>query len=238
MSHFAVALLLAGGAQAEPPGDEFLTEGRAHYSQGKEELIIRHFFGDERGGFFLDVGSYKWMELSTTLYLEEHLGWTGIAIDANSEFAKGFEENRPGTKFFSYIVTDHSGGELTFYVAEGSEGISSVDRSWIANFFRAFFPNAKPKVREVTVPTITLNDLLDREGVEKIDLLSMDIEGHEPEALAGFDIRRFRPRLVCIESNPKLRAKLLNYFIENGYERIEAYDAHDVGNWYFRPASD
>ena len=34
-----------------------------------------------------------------------------------------------------------------------------------------------------TVPTITLNDLLDREGVKVIDLLSMDIEQHEPQAL-------------------------------------------------------
>ena len=83
------------------------------------------------------------------------------------------------------------------------------------------------------VPAITLNDLLDRLGVEKIDFLSLDIEGHEPAALRGFDIERFAPELVCIEK-PRKSAEILGYFGAHGYERIERYREYDRTNWYFQ----
>jgi len=49
------------------------------------------------------------------------------------------------------------------------------------------------------VSTITLDDLLGREGVAHVDFLSLDIEGAEPAALAGFSIGRFQPALACVE---------------------------------------
>ena len=95
-----------------------------------------------------------------------------------------------------------------------------------------------PEPRTITVPTITLNKVLDDRGIEKIDFLSMDIEGAEPMALAGFDIQRFRPRLVCIEAHtsPEQEQQLMKYFEVNGYQRLDEYLDHDIVNWYFAPA--
>jgi hypothetical protein len=89
---------------------------------------------------------------------------------------------------------------------------------------------------EVRVPTITLDDLLDRNGVTKIDFVSMDIEQGEPAALAGFDIERFAPDLVCIEALPEVQAPILEYFAGHGYRRIERYLEYDGRNWYYTPA--
>jgi FkbM family methyltransferase len=213
--------------------DDPLALGPKRYSQHDEELVIRHFFGDRRDGVFLDVGAYDWKLNSTTLYLEKHLGWTGIAVDALERFRAGYEKNRPGTHFFTYIVGERSGEIATIYVADALSSVVEdhldtirTHREHIDQF------EAKP----VQVPTITLTDLLDREGVEKIDFLSMDIEEAEPAALAGFDIERFRPELVCIEVAKRTREPLLAYFSAHGYERIDAYLAVDEVNWYFRPA--
>ena len=87
------------------------------------------------------------------------------------------------------------------------------------------------------VPSITLDALLDREGVEKVDLLAMDIEGHEPEALAGFDIERFQPKLAVIEGKDPAVAQ---YFERHGYALIERYLPYDPVNRYFerRPSGD
>ena len=73
------------------------------------------------------------------------------------------------------------------------------------------------------------------EGVTKVDLLSMDIEQGEPAALAGFDIQRFRPELVCIEALPEVSDAILEYFTRHGYRRIERYLEYDKANWYFTP---
>ena len=65
----------------------------------------------------------------------------------------------------------------------------------------------------------------------------MDIELAEPKALAGFDIDRYRPALVCIEGQHDVRQEILNYFQRHGYVLIGRYLRADVKNLYFTPAS-
>jgi hypothetical protein len=62
------------------------------------------------------------------------------------------------------------------------------------------------------VPTITLTDFRDAEGIRKIGLRSIDIELHEPMAVKGFDIKRFKPALVCTGALPPVRQQILDYF--------------------------
>ncbi len=75
--------------------------------------------------------------------------------------------------------------------------------------------------------------MLDGLGVKAVDFLSMDIEEHEPAALAGFDIERFHPAFVCVEAHPAVRDALWRYFRRHGYVRQDQYLAWDSANWYF-----
>jgi FkbM family methyltransferase len=235
--------LLACGESTSPASEsperrDIVNTGTKRYSQFDEELVIRDFFQDRTEGVFLDVGSSTPMKNSTTYYLEAHLGWSGIAIDALPEFAPQYERLRSRTRFFSYIVTDHSGTVESFYRVKGATGLSTTipGREW---------EGRELQTEELKIPTITLDELLDQNGVERIDFLSLDIEGGAPKALAGFDIERFAPELVCVEKygidesgklDPDLHPqKLLDYFREHGYERVERYDANDEVNWYFAP---
>ena len=110
--------------------------------------------------------------------------------------------------------------------------MSSTDRRLASG--KAFGTDVEPE--EVQIETITLDDLLDRERVTKIDLLSMDIEGHEPKGLAGFDIERFQPELVVVEGQvvAESERKVRTYFEEHGYELIEKYRPFDTVNRYFK----
>lgn len=209
--------------------DAFLASGKKRYSERKEELIIRHFFQDKKKGFFVDIGCYHPKDFSTTYYLEKHLGWSGIGVDALPEFEPLYRKLRPRTRFFNYIVTDHSGGMETLHVAGP---LSSTSPDWLDHF------QDEKTAKTIRVPTITMNELLNRNGVMKIDFLSMDIELGEPAALAGFDIERFRPSFICIEASLPNRKFLSDYFEEHGYELLEKYIEHDILNWYFRPRED
>jgi FkbM family methyltransferase len=256
------------GATLDAAAREAILEEESLYSQFNEEIITRHFFGDERGGVFLDVGAYHWRDFSTTYYLEQKLGWSGIAIDALEGLRPSYEKNRKNTRFFAYIVTDHSGTEETLYSAgpissttehhvndvqdyyddktaadHPSQSEADNIRAWWGSLEARMDDGRVPRLTSdmavaVTVPTITLNELLDANGVERIDLLSMDIEQGEPAALAGFDIKRFRPRLVCIEAFGPAKEQIAAYFEENDYVRIHRYDALDHLNWYYQPADD
>jgi FkbM family methyltransferase len=174
----------------------------------------------------VDVGAAQWKDLSTTYFLEKYLGWHGIAIDAQEGYAEGYKQNRPNTKFFGYAVTDKSGETLKLYLAWG---MSSLDPDW----HKHFTGGKDSHLKAVDVPTITLNDLLEQNNVTKIDFLSMDIEGAEPAALAGFDIEKYKPELVCIEAAIEGRGPIATYFEQHGYERID--EKRDTTNWYFKP---
>jgi hypothetical protein len=87
----------------------------------------------------------------------------------------------------------------------------------------------------VKVQTITLDRLLEAERVQRVDFLSMDIEMHEPQALAGFDITRYRPELVCIEAHEPVQKRIDAYFKAKEYKRLDKYLPVDPLNWYYTP---
>jgi FkbM family methyltransferase len=201
--------------------------GPERQTEHEEEWLIRDFFGDRRGGFFVDVGANHHQLLSKTWYLETKLGWSGIAIDALKDFAPGYTTHRPRTRFFPFFVSDRSDEAAQVYVISKNTTVSSGHKEFVSLF-------GTPD-RVDSVPTITLNHLLAAEKVERIDFLSMDIELHEPEALRGFDLRRYTPALVCIEALLPVRQSILDYFARNGYVIDGRYLRADRENLYFRP---
>jgi len=177
---------------------------------------------------FLLLGGLGVARLARRVALQLDPARRGIAIDALDEYAPAYENERPGTRFFSFIVTDHAGTKEKFYRTKAANlSSTNPERSW---------KGWALKSEEIEVPTITLDALLESEGVEHIDFLSMDIEGGEARALMGFDIARHRPELVCIEVSAGNRAIVGWYFSERGYERVEKYARVDTINQYYRPA--
>jgi FkbM family methyltransferase len=216
---------------SEPGRKDILGTETKQYSSGLEELIIRDFFQDRRGGFYLDVGCWHPIKSSNTYYLEAHLDWTGIGVDGLPEMGRKWRRQRRGSRFFNYLVTDHSDSLTSFYREATHTDISGADK-------REKAPDgSQTQMEELRIPSITLDRLLDDNGVTSLDLVSMDIEGGELRALAGFDIERFAPKLVCVEAKPQNRQGLLDYFAEHGYQRIDRYLEHDEMNWYFTPAT-
>lgn len=232
MSAVALSLLGCRRHQEAParalPGKVSLADlqavlGEARYSQDDEETLIRAFFRDRRGGFFLDVGAGDPIRNSTTYYLEKHLGWSGIAVDALAEYAPAYARERPQTRFFSFFVSTKTDVPHEFFASAERDFSSATGRD----------PRGGTYQRR-QVATMALDDLLGREHVERIDFLSMDIEGSEPAALAGLDVARYRPELVCIEiSSSESGRAIAEYFLLRGCREIVAYRAVDGINRYY-----
>ena len=211
-----------------PEGAKYLAGyGPTRYSQFAEEWIIRDFFKDRRGGVFVDVGANHYKNDSTTFYLEERLGWSGLAVEPLEQFAAEYKQFRPKTRFLAFFVSDVSDERAKLYVLDKHTVVSSSDKT--------FTERTASGAREMEVPTITINDLLATNGIERFDFLSMDIELSEPRALSGFDIRRYRPELVCIEAHSEVRQWILDYFARNGYVLVGKYLDADEHNLYFTP---
>ena len=221
----AVAVALRAQDEPEPAID---WDALHRLRSNQQRAVIRDFFGGRRDGVFVDVGSAHYRDLSMSYFLEKDFGWSGIAIDALEHWGPGYEEHRPRTRFFVFIVTDHAGAQEPFYRLKGDIGSTALKER--ADMLEDDF---QKEVTEVLVPTITLDKLLDDASIEKIDFLSMDIEGGEIAALAGFDIERFRPELVGIEVFPENQPAILAYFEEHDYRRIDKYVKRHKSDWFF-----
>jgi len=197
-------------------------------TQGFEEIFIRDFFRDKPGGVFVDIGASHYRVRSTTYYLEMHLGWSGLAVDALAEYADAYEKHRKKTKFCAVYVGDKTDAEVDFNVIKSNKRLSSssdaVGKEHVGD------------VETIKVKTITMNDLLAANGITRFDLLSMDIELAEPAALRGFDIDRYKPMLVVIESHDEVDKEIKTYFTAHRYSAIEPYSRLDPLNDYYVPA--
>ncbi len=203
--------------------------GAEHFSAGVEEWVIRDYFSDRRGGFFVDVGANHYRDHSNTYFLESQLGWSGIAIDALEEFGPDYVSQRPRTKYFTLFVSDTAGATATLFVPASYKLVASGSEEFTVEQGHPGTPRQ--------VLTTTLNVVLEQQGVERIDFMSMDIELAEPKALAGFDLAKYRPSLVCIESHAQIRQQILDYFSSGGYRLVGKYLRMDPNNLYFTPAS-
>ncbi len=208
--------------------------GPARYSRNEEEWIIRDYFRDKPGGVFVDVGANHYKNDSNTFYLESVLRWSGVAIDPQPSFAAEYRAHRPRTRYFSFFVSDSSDATVKLFEVNQNSLVASADKA----FAERAGTNAKDPIytaRAVSVPTIRLTDLLDRLSFSRFDLLSIDVELAEPKVLAGFDIDRFKPSLVCIEAHPQVRQQILDYFAAHGYVVLGRYLRADLQNLYFSP---
>ena len=98
---------------------------------------------------------------------------------------------------------------------------SSLDRKRMA-------PGATPE-KVINVPIRTLDSILVEAGSPtEFDFLSIDVEGHEIEVLRGFDIARWRPRLILLEDHVADLSKH-RYLIAAGYRIVRRYENN---GWY------
>jgi len=179
--------------------------------------LVAAFFGGTKG-FFVEVGANDPHARSQTLHLER-AGWTGILIEPQPDLAEQLRTMRTG-KVFAVACSspEHAGRTMPLHVAGP---LSSLDREHMA-------PGAAPE-RVIEVPIRTLDSLLDEADAPKpLDFLSIDVEGHEIEVLRGFDIARWRPRLILLEDHVADLAK--HRFMKSaGYRLIRRYENN---GWY------
>lgn len=183
----------------------------------REMRLVGEFFGDVKG-YFVEVGANDPRERSQTWSLEQS-GWTGVLIEPQPHLAAELRARRKA-KVFAVACSspENAGRELPLHVAGP---LSSLDRKHMA-------PGATPE-RVINVPIRTLDSILiEAASPVGFDFLSIDVEGHEIEVLRGFDLARWRPRLILLEDHVADLTKH-RYLTEAGFRIIRRYENN---GWY------
>jgi len=194
-------------------------------SQYGEDLAAWKLLGEAQSGFFIEAGAFDGYHYSVT-YALEAIGWSGLLVEALPEAAEKCRLRRPASRVVQAALSKRgSSGTTTFNLLEDQYGGML---SYLKPTAQHVADTSWAKKREVTVPLTTLNDLLaDHHG--PIDLLALDVEGGELDALDGFDIDRFKPRLLIVEDNSRGRDPALrNYMSRFPYTRVHRVAVNEV----------
>ncbi|MBC7888527.1 MAG: FkbM family methyltransferase [Ferruginibacter sp.] len=67
---------------------------------------------------------------------------------------------------------------------------------------------------KIDIKTTTLKDYIEKNNIQSIDLMKIDVETHEPEVMEGFDeyFLQFKPIILIEILNEEVAARLNNYF--------------------------
>ncbi len=167
-----------------------------YYSQTGEDILIYHLLKEAKEGFYIDVGCHDPIRISNTfkLYL---LGWNGINIDADKNVMRKVSKVRKLDINICTAVSD-TVKEVTYYRSAETPNVNTISaetyETWKSNW------NFDIKDQEIITTTTLTNILTEHVAVgKKIDLLTVDVEGHEWEVIKGLDLNLYRPKLIVLE---------------------------------------
>jgi FkbM family methyltransferase len=173
-----------------------LVERAESFGQEGEDLIVGRLFDGVQNGFFVDVGAHHPFRFSNTWLLYQR-GWRGINIDAMQGSMEAFRKWRPQDINIECLVST-SKQPLRFFQYE-EPALNTLS-------------DAIVRQREKDAPQYRLKgsiDLVPRRldailsdhvpPGQAIDLLNVDVEGHDLEVLESNDWERFKPRVIVVE---------------------------------------
>jgi FkbM family methyltransferase len=169
------------------------------YSQDGEDMILRRLFESQKSGFYVDVGAHHPYRFSNTCYFYRR-GWSGINIDPNPEAIETFRRERPSDINVCVGVSEHA-GNLSYYFFN-EPALNTFDANLAAERGRL----ASYRLLGTRgVPVRRLDDLLGEYLLpdQKIDFMSVDVEGLDLSVLRSNDWSRFRPRMLLVEAHER-----------------------------------
>ena len=162
------------------------------YSMLGEDLIVDKFFKNKKKGIYVDVGCYHPIDGNNT-YLLFRKGWSGVNIDLNKLSIDLFKRARKNDCNLNVAISNKS-KNIKYYYRKKINMLNTINKKFAKSSFRKGFKIG-------SIQSQLLNTILDESKFKnkKIDFLNLDIEGNEINALESLDLRKYSPKLICIE---------------------------------------
>lgn len=175
-------------------------------SAQEEQSLVAAFFGGEKG-FFVEVGAYDPIYQSQSYHLEL-AGWDGILIEPLPDLAENLARTRRAAVHRCACVAPGQDRSGTVPLVERRGG-STI----------AFDPKSTADEIVLTVPAATLDEVLEEAGASRVDFLSVDVEGAEPDVLRGLTFPKYKPRLVLVDDRERF-GETCSLLRRNGYRLV------------------
>ena len=195
---------------------------RLAYSHWGIDLIITKLLDSKNRGIYIDVGCHHPF-LNNHSYLLYKSGWEGINIDIDYNSIDMFNFFRKSDVNIQTAVTDHK-GEVNLFFYHNRAAKNTISKE--------FGSDAKEQKK---INSDTLNNIIENSKFKnsKIDFVSIDVEGNEMNVLNGFNLKKYKPKLILLEFilpnkkefyekdiNEITNSEIYKFLIKNEYKLI------------------
>jgi FkbM family methyltransferase len=179
----------------------FLPGARFYFAQGGEDVHALYLLNNISNGYYLDIGSNRPMIYSNTfkLYMQ---GWNGVLVDANPGLIDISRKIRKKDICVHALISNEN-RDMDFYISDG-DLFSSIHAD-----FASFGNRPDTELKKINLQTLSIDQVIEKYVPDgrTIDLLSIDVEGHDFEVLQSANLLKYRPRLIIIEDLNYYKAK-------------------------------
>src|SRR4051794_854941 len=173
-------------------------------------------------------------------HLRDYVGtlpWTGLMVEPVPYVFDRLKANygeEEGVTLVNAAIAEHDGRVPFFHLRQASpeeraglpdwyDGVGSLRRDVVLSHAPEM-PDIDERLVQREVEALSFDTLVDRHGLERVDLLLIDAEGYDDEILRSVDLGRHRPRLVVYEHfhlEPSERGAARDRIEAEGYETVE-----------------
>lgn len=166
-----------------------------------DRFIFERYFPDKNiRGTFVECGAYDGQTECSCKFFEESMGWKGYNVEPVPWIFEQLKANRPHSTNLNFALSNINGQNTFRAVNHPQFGMNCTNGSlehtpehnkWLEEIGCDFV--------DVEVQLRTWRDFVEMEGVRYVDLLVLDVEGHELSVIAGMHGAKVLPDLICIE---------------------------------------
>jgi FkbM family methyltransferase len=204
------------------------------------DLVTSQYVQTQPDVFFLQVGAHDGVSADpASQQIRKYPNWRGILVEPQPDSFQQLVANyshearfifeqaaigmQDGTMPF-YTVTDDI-AELTFWLPQSAsfdrEHIKSSLYYWkYVRKIDAIPEDFDRVIKTLQVPTLTLESLLHKHNVEKVDFFALATPGLDFDIIKTFPFDQFKPSIICFEYLTLDRSKrgdCLRFLADHGY---------------------
>lgn len=182
-----------------------------------DQYIRETFFPDySYKGTMIEVGAGPPEFISMSKHFRD-TGWRCICVEPNPKFIA--QHKQLGNEIYQYAASFEE-KETTFHIVNAgwTEETTGISYSGLEMKY-GWKPTEEVPFVDIDVKTIKLNTLLEQLSVDKVDFVSIDVEGYELEVMWGFDTAKYQPKVILLE-NYLAQDSYSNYMKSIGYNLV------------------
>jgi hypothetical protein len=164
------------------------------YSLSNVDLVIERIFRKKKKGIYIDVGCNHPIKHNNT-YLLYKKGWCGINIDLDNKSINEFNKLRKRDINIKTLITSYDDEEKDLYFYHERSAINTISRDLAESRM-----NQHKEVKKIKGKSLNSVIANSKYKNSKIDLLSIDIENYEYEALKNFNFSTYNIDLIVTET--------------------------------------